>query len=196
MSKKLKLVGICLFWGLIFSLAIGKKEIKANNSLNEGRIIELVNIEREKNGLEKLKVNKLLSLAAENKANDMFEKQYWSHNSPQGVAPWVFIDNTGYKYRFAGENLARGFGNEEDLVMAWMASELHRKNILNKNYDEVGIANVEGFLIDKEVEITVIMLARQQTGYKLKEIIKRNITGGKLASLFQNRPNWLAVSFD
>src|SRR3990167_5113991 len=70
------------------------------------KLLLLTNIEREKNGLSSLEINEKLSEAASHKANDMFEKDYWAHNSPDGKTPWFFIRGTGYNYVYAGENLA------------------------------------------------------------------------------------------
>ena len=52
----------------------------------------------------------------------MLEHNYWAHVSPDGVEPWQFIQQQNYFYLSAGENLARDFISEKDLVAAWMAS--------------------------------------------------------------------------
>jgi len=164
------------------------KVVMAKEGLSEDRIVSLINDERDKVGLSELIINQKLNLAAKNKAEDMIKKQYWSHNSPDGLTPWVFIKKTGYSYRFAGENLAKGFRSEESLVDGWMNSELHRKNLLNKNYEEIGVANIKGNLLGEEVTLTVMIVAKRQK--PIKEYWK------ELGNLFQNRPNWLAVSVD
>jgi len=85
-----------------------------------------------------LQLNAHLTKAAQIKAQDMVERNYWSHNTPDGNAPWEFINNAGYSYKKAGENLAYGFRDENDVIGGWMNSPSHRANMLDANYQEVG----------------------------------------------------------
>ena len=48
----------------------------------------------------------MLQEAAEKKAQDMIENNYFAHTSPQGKTPWHWVEESGYDYRYAGENLA------------------------------------------------------------------------------------------
>jgi hypothetical protein len=129
------------------------------------QVIQLTNQERAHQGLAPLTENSLLSSAAQAKAADMFQLDYWSHNSPTGKQPWNFIRQAGYKYRYAGENLARDFGDTPAMVAAWMASPTHRDNILSPRYQEIGIAVVDGELEGIATTLVVQMfgtLASQQ----------------------------------
>ncbi len=85
-----------------------------------------------------LALNAQLSAAAQAKANDMVNQNYWGHLSPSGHAPWDFITTAGYNYQLAGENLAYGFSDASATITGWMNSPEHRANILNPNYQEVG----------------------------------------------------------
>ena len=85
----------------------------------------------------------------------MLEYGYWDHNSPSGRTPWIFIKSSGYKYVYAGENLAKGFSNAEDVVKAWMASPDHRANMLSQNYQDVGFAVKSGKLDGEETVLIV-----------------------------------------
>lgn len=133
-----------------FPIVLG---VKADISSEE--LLILTNQERQKNGTHSLSLNRELSIAAEKKAADMFEYDYWAHNSPTGKTPWVFIKSSGYKYVYAGENLARGFSNTEDVVKAWMASTDHRSNMLSENYQDVGFAVKIGELNGEETVLIV-----------------------------------------
>jgi len=73
-------------------------------------------------GLLPLEANATLAQAAQAKAADMLNNNYWAHVSPDGTQPWSFFVNAGYSYRYAGENLARDFTNPASAVDAWMAS--------------------------------------------------------------------------
>jgi len=119
------------------------------------KVLELVNLEREKSDLEPLSLSAELSQAAVNKASDMFEKDYWAHVSPTGITPWKFITDAGYRYNYAGENLAKGFDNAEEVVKALMASPTHKANILKSEYANIGLAVVNGRLNGQETTLVV-----------------------------------------
>lgn len=118
-------------------------------SLNttDAGLLDATNKERAANGLKPLKYNAKLDLAAQNKAEDMKARNYWSHNTPDGKEPWVFFDDAGYQYYKAAENLAYGFNDSDSTVIGWMNSPSHRANLLDPNLTEVGfgIANVENY---------------------------------------------------
>jgi hypothetical protein len=119
------------------------------------KIISLVNIEREKNSLKPLNLSSELSSAAINKAHDMFDNNYWAHISPTGITPWKFINDAGYNYVYAGENLAKSFDTSEEVVDAWMKSPTHRANILKQEYTDIGLAILNGKLKGEETTLIV-----------------------------------------
>src|SRR3989344_4361887 len=47
----------------------------------------------------------LLTKAAQMKAEDMAAKGDFAHVSPEGKTPWYWLDQMGYQYSYAGENL-------------------------------------------------------------------------------------------
>lgn len=127
--------------------------IKADISSEE--LLLLTNQERQNAGINPLILNNKLSEAAAKKAQDMFDNNYWAHNSPSGNTPWVFIKSSGYKYVYAGENLAKGFTTADNAVKAWMASPDHRNNMLSANYEDVGFAVMLGKLNGEETVLIV-----------------------------------------
>lgn len=131
------------------------------STITPKQVIELTNTERQKLGLEPLVLNQNLAEAALAKGQDMFSDQYWSHTAPDGVEPWYFIKQAGYRYQVAGENLARDFANTENMILAWMASPTHRANIVNSKYDEIGIAVIDGSLEGYETTLVVQMFGSQ-----------------------------------
>ncbi len=120
-------------------------------------IFNLVNKSRSELGFGELSVNKELQKAAEAKAADMAKNGYFSHVSPQGVAPWFWMEKSGYDYYYAGENLARGFIDANSVFDAWMRSRTHRANILNPNYNDIGVAVVSTEISGKKTNIIVQM---------------------------------------
>ncbi|WP_100404866.1 CAP domain-containing protein [Bacillus solitudinis] len=109
----------------------------------EQQMIDLVNQERQKQGLVPLKVNLELTKVARIKADDMISNNYFSHQSPTYGSPFDMLGKYGVEYRTAGENLA---GNQtvDAAHTTLMNSEGHRANILSSEYSEIGIGVVDG----------------------------------------------------
>ncbi|MBI5221149.1 MAG: hypothetical protein HY978_04965 [Candidatus Liptonbacteria bacterium] len=107
-------------------------------------VITLVNAARREAGLGTLRPNEALAQAAADKAQDMVQKKYFAHISPENKSPWDFLREADYTYVAAGENLAIDFPTADQAQKALMASPTHRANILNKLYTEVGVAVVQG----------------------------------------------------
>lgn len=97
---------------------------------------------RQQNGQNTLNSNPQLQAAAQAKAQDMISRDYWSHLTPDGTTPWKFIDNAGYSYQKAGENLAYGFGSSDEVIKGWLNSATHKANMLDSNYQDVGFGIV------------------------------------------------------
>lgn len=126
-----------------------------NANIDQKRLIELTNIERQKVGLSPLVENEALNNAAELKGENMFAENYWAHFAPSGKTPWDFVLGAGYKFTFAGENLAKNFYSSDEVVIAWMASRTHKDNLLNNKYKDIGIAVVEGLLNGQKTTLIV-----------------------------------------
>jgi uncharacterized protein YkwD len=107
-------------------------------------VIKLVNASREAVGLPDLVHNPTLDAAAEAKAKDIFANQYFAHVSPANVTPWDLLRRVNYIYSAAGENLALDFTTPESAHESLMESPTHRANILNRLYDEIGVAVIQG----------------------------------------------------
>jgi hypothetical protein len=125
-------------------LSFGPVESAFSSAINSENIISLTNASRISFGLTELKANSVLAKAAQSKADDMLEKGYFSHNTPDGKTPWDFIAAAGYSYLSAGENLAVNFVEAEDVENAWMNSPGHKANILNQTFQEIGIGISQG----------------------------------------------------
>lgn len=142
-----------LFFNLLTHIKPGVLGIVSQVTKEE--IIDLVNKEREKRGFEPLVEDKRLSVAAQAKGMNMLEENYWAHYSPSGKDPWLFITNSGYKFSYAGENLAKNFYKSDEVIAAWMASQTHRDNLLSPRYQNIGIAVIEGVLNGQKTTLIV-----------------------------------------
>ncbi len=124
---------------------IGQKiNIPTNEQASvEQEVVKLVNAERAKAGLPALKEDWELSRVAKYKSQDMHDKNYFDHISPTYGTPFTMMKNFGITYKSAGENIAKGQKSATEVVNAWMNSEGHRANILNKNYTHIGVGFVQ-----------------------------------------------------
>ncbi|MBI4067649.1 CAP domain-containing protein [Candidatus Gottesmanbacteria bacterium] len=148
---------------LIFVVQVSLKTIRTTfphilgfaTDISVQNLLDLTNQKRSESGLGNLSLSPTLSAAAANKASDMFSKNYWAHIAPDGKTPWDFITGAGYRYIYAGENLAKNFNDSGGVVSAWMDSPTHKDNLLKKEYQEVGFAVVNGTLNGEETTLVV-----------------------------------------
>lgn len=110
---------------------------------SEQQMLSLVNKERTSRGEQALRPNLKLTQVARLKARDMIDKGYFSHTSPTYGSPFEMMRRFGIRYSYAGENLA-GAPTVSTAHTNLMNSTGHRRNILNSNFDEVGIGIVNG----------------------------------------------------
>lgn len=125
------------------------------SQISVDEVVKLTNQKRAEMGLAPLKLNSELSKGALSKGQHMLNNDYWAHVAPDGTQPWKFFADVSYKYRFAGENLARDFSNASAAVNAWMASPSHKENMLSSKYKEIGVGVVEGDLSGTDTTIIV-----------------------------------------
>ena len=101
------------------------------------RVIELVNQERTSRGLQPLVKDDRLMVAAAARAKEL--SQRYSHTRPDGSECFTILWHLGIDYAYAGENIAMGQRTPEIVMNDWMNSSGHRANILNENYDCIGV---------------------------------------------------------
>lgn len=140
---------------ITFIPRLGTKILGYAANISPAEVVGLTNQKRIEAGLLPLEENAVLSQAAQAKGADMLNRGYWAHMAPDGTQPWKFFTDFGYKYRYAGENLARDFSNPVSAIEAWMNSSTHKENILSSKYKEIGVGVVEGNLAG--VETTIII---------------------------------------
>lgn len=103
------------------------------------QVVTLANVEREKAGCGPLRSEAKLRTAAQKHADDMAERDYYAHESPEGRNAGDRITAAGYSWALWGENIHRGPHTPAQAVEDWMNSEGHRKNILNCAFKDVGV---------------------------------------------------------
>ena len=110
----------------------------------EQQVVNLVNAERAKAGLNPLKADWELARVARFKSEDMRDNRYFDHNSPIYGTPFQMMKSFGINYRSAGENIAAGQTTAESVMQAWMNSPGHKKNILSPSFTHIGVGYAKG----------------------------------------------------
>ncbi len=128
----------------------------ATNVSSQAITADINNARLEQN-LAPLQTDQNLNVAASLKANDMLQRDYWSHNAPDGTQPWQWFKLAGYSYTYAGENLAKDFNTSAGVTNAWMHSPTHRDNMLGSHYTHVGVAVVNGTLHNNQTTLVVAL---------------------------------------
>ena len=118
--------------------SIESNNITADNNYDVEYILNKINYIRNENGIASLTLDDLLTSTAQNKARDMVENNYFSHNSPTYGSPFEMMKNAGVIYKTAGENIA-GNPSIDDAISSFLESENHKKNILSNSYNYIGI---------------------------------------------------------
>jgi len=102
------------------------------------QLIERVNAFRVEAGLKPLRVEPRLMAAAQAHAETMAASGCVKHTCADGIDLVERLEQAGYPYRVAAENLAAGYPNGEQVAEDWLKSERHRRNMLNPQVSEVG----------------------------------------------------------
>ncbi|NIW46693.1 MAG: hypothetical protein GWN30_18645 [Gammaproteobacteria bacterium] len=108
----------------------------------EAKVIELINQEREKEGLKPLTEQAQLTQAARLHSEDMACNKFFSHDSPTSGNVDTRVTDQGYQYSAIGENIAGGYDTPSSVVEGWMDSTGHRANILNGSFTQIGVGYV------------------------------------------------------
>ncbi len=117
-------------------------------TVQEQKLLNLLNQDRAANGLPALALDAELSTLARLKSCDMKEKGYFSHTSPTYGNAAAMLTAFGYAYQGVGENIAH-HANVEKAEAAFMSSPGHKGNILGSQWSRVGIGicvDSNGFL--------------------------------------------------
>ncbi|UQA97033.1 CAP domain-containing protein [Streptomyces halobius] len=103
------------------------------------QVVEMVNAERAKKDCSPLTVNAKLQAAAQGHSDDMADRGYYGHTTPEGIGPGDRITSAGYRWSTYGENIFKGPKDAQTAMAGWMKSPGHRDNILNCAFKEIGV---------------------------------------------------------
>ena len=124
----------------------------AASDTNATEVVELVNAERAKVGVGPLVGNIELNAAANVRAKEVAAS--FSHYRPDGSLCFTVLNEFGIKSSARAENIAGNFKSPQLVVQGWMKSEGHKKNILNGDYNKIGV----GIYIDSTGKLSWVQL--------------------------------------
>jgi len=110
-------------------------------------MLRLVNIERSRKrhcggstmkAVKPLKLSAALTTLAEQHSSDMAAQSYFSHNDLHGSSPFDRMRKAGYRYSWAGENIAMGYPTVKETAAAFMRSPGHCRIIMSSKFTRVG----------------------------------------------------------
>jgi uncharacterized protein YkwD len=110
-------------------------------SRTELEVIELVNAERKKENLQPLTPNAKLTRVARGHSSQMGKLGKIEHEV-DGKTPKDRVVAVNYAFAHIGENVAAGQRTPAEVMKTWMESEVHRTNILRKEFTEIGVGIV------------------------------------------------------
>lgn len=145
--------------GFLYTTYPSEAELSEIISAN---MLSLTNQSRAEEGIAPLEYNETLARFAQIKGQDMIDKNYFAHDTPDGKRPWEWINRGEYDYVYAGENLAMDFITAEVIQAAFLKSPSHRKNILNSKYKNIGIAVLRGELDGRQTTLLVEFFGTQR----------------------------------
>ncbi|MFC4355200.1 CAP domain-containing protein [Chryseomicrobium palamuruense] len=125
-------------------IALPGTEEPVNLSTYEQQLLNLVNKEREAEGLQPLQYDSKVAKVAQLKAQDLLTNNYFEHESPTYGSPSEMLTQFDVSWTASGENIAAGQRSVEEVHEGWMNSPGHRENILQEIYTHVGFGFTEG----------------------------------------------------
>jgi uncharacterized protein YkwD len=129
-----------------------------DNDITPENVLRLMNEYRAAEGLGALRLDERVVTAANDRMRHMEEEAYWAHESPTGVTPFTWLRVRAYEFQLAGENLASGFETARLLVQSWMESPGHRANIMEPEYQDCGIAIIDGSTQGPAIGKSIVVL--------------------------------------
>ena len=116
----------------------------------EKRLLTLHNNARENHGLKPFCVHPALQKAARAHSKDMIQYDYFSHDTRgRNESACARIRRFGYPWSSCGENIGYN-ATPEGVFRSWMRSSIHRPNVLDGRFHEIGIGACTGDYSDSK----------------------------------------------
>ena len=158
------------------------------------KIILLTNDLRRSESLPALSVNSKLDQAAFAKVQDMFLKQYFAHTGVDGRGLEYFLRQADYDYSVSGENLAMGFSDPAEVVEAWKDSPTHYANLVDKDYQDIGVAMADDIFEGENTVLIAQYFGRPRRVQAAASVAKEDSTASRTVLASKVEPVESSVS--
>lgn len=126
------------------ALSVGEQE--QVNLAHERQTLDLVNVTRYRYKLPPLEWNEEAAKVARAHSLDMETHDYFDHvSATTGSSPFDRLKQAKITYSVAGENIAAGYPDAIEAHESWMNSPGHRKNILEKDFTQLGVGVITDY---------------------------------------------------
>jgi len=129
-------------WIILATVLVQDPQLPGDLQQVEARTVERVNRVRREHGLDALTEQPRLTEVARAHSEDMAQRGYFSHVSPEGKDVGHRARDNGLRYRRVAENIQMSRGTRDAMQSAidsWMDSESHRETILDSGFVETGV---------------------------------------------------------
>jgi uncharacterized protein YkwD len=160
------LIFVLALWAtlaLLSPMVLAAESLRADPRLTpvEAALYESINDVRAQHGLIALQRDEAVDAVARAHSHDMATRQYFAHETPEGLTPPDRLARGGVtNITLAGENV--GLTNRSDpnaeIVQSWLASPVHRQNLLAPMFNRTGIGiaqAADGTLYYTQLYVTV-----------------------------------------
>lgn len=138
------------------------RALEALGNPNEirGELLRRVNEARRRANIAPLDLDPRLVEAAQGRADDMADREYYGHTTPEGEGFGQAVARAGYAYAATAENIARGQESVAEVVDGWLESPGHRANLLDPLFTDVGFGFAPGQLGNEHTLLWVQIFGR------------------------------------
>jgi uncharacterized protein YkwD len=117
----------------------------ATPSTEAAAVLATMNTRRTDAGIAALAVNAVLQREAQQHADDMATRGYFSHDTPEGITFQQRMAASGYPSMTLAENIGlTSDGEATGVVAVWMNSSAHRTNLLDARFQAAGVGVARG----------------------------------------------------
>ena len=81
-----------------------------------------------------------LGVAARRHADDMLANDFFDHKGSDGSTVETRVRDADYNWTAVGENIAKGYADEEAVLKGWVNSPDHQRNNVNPSFEDFALA--------------------------------------------------------
>jgi uncharacterized protein YkwD len=124
---------------LITAKELSQEEKEKVQKDTEKQIFDITNVIRLRHHLKPVQWDETTAEVAFKHSKDMYEENYFSHQSPTNGSLADRLADGGVFFQIAGENIAAKYVDGIAAVEGWLNSKSHRETLLNEDFTHLGV---------------------------------------------------------